>query len=140
MVRVGGSPVGVTVAGSRVVVSVQPSLGGGGTAPAATLDATAAAELGALPTSFCSPVYYDGRDLPTALIVADLPLQGLGGLAVTIQMSDAVRYELSKARFRAGRYRIGYQSADDSSVQTGGWSTATCTQQTAMPPPRESWA
>ena len=119
--------VAVAVAGNRVVASVQPSLGNGRIAPAATLSPTAAAALGALPTSFCSPVYYDGTHLPRFLVASDLPIQGFGSLALTVQMSDAVRYILAAHGFRAGPYPIGYQLCDDSSAQLGSWSTETCT-------------
>ena len=46
---------------------------------------------GSLSTSFCSPVYYDGTHLPRFLVASDLPMQGFGSLALTVQMSDAVR-------------------------------------------------
>jgi branched-chain amino acid transport system substrate-binding protein len=127
-IRVGGAPSGISVAGRTVAVSVQPSIGNAAVAPAATLNPIAAASLGALPTAYCSPVYYDGRHVPRLLIAADLALQGLGSLALTTQMSDAIRYELAKAHYRAGAYSIGYQLCDDSSVQYGGWSPQTCTR------------
>ena len=125
-IHIGGAPVGVAVGGGRVFVSVQPSLTVGNVAPAATLSAPQAAALGALPSSFCSPVYYDGRRQPRYLIAADLPLQGYGGLEQTLQMSDAIRLALAEGRFRAGSYSVGYQLCDDSSAQLGSWSPATC--------------
>jgi YVTN family beta-propeller protein len=127
-IHVGGAPFGVAVAGRTVAVTVQPSLGNAEVAPAATLNPVAAATLGALPTSFCSPVYYDGRHLPRLLIAADLPLQGYGNLAQTLQMSDAIRYELARAHFRAGAFSVGYQLCDDSSVQYDAWSPETCSR------------
>jgi DNA-binding SARP family transcriptional activator/ABC-type branched-subunit amino acid transport system substrate-binding protein len=127
-IRVGGAPTALAVTGQRVAVSVQPSLGSAQAAPAAVLSPTVAASLGALPAAFCSPVYFDGRHLPKLLIAADLPLQGNGNLEQTLQMSDAVRYELARSGFRAGPYPIGYQLCDDSSAQYDAWSPQTCTR------------
>ncbi len=128
VIHVGGAPAAVVLDGPDVFVSVQPSLGSSTVSPAATLSPTAAAKLGALPSSFCSPVYYDGTHIPRFLIAADLPLQGFGGLSLTAQMSDAVRYALAEQSYRAGRYPIGYQLCDDSSAQFGRWSSSTCTR------------
>jgi branched-chain amino acid transport system substrate-binding protein len=137
-IHLGGAVVGVAVSGNRVVATVQPSFGNGRVAPAATLSPTAAAALGALPSSFCSPVYYDGTHRPRFLIASDLPMQGFGSLALTVQMSDVVRYILAAHDFRAGRYPIGYQLCDDSSAQRGSWSSGTCRRnalaESAAPP------
>ena len=127
-IHVGGAPMTVAAAGRTVVVGVQTGIGNASVAPAATLSPAEAATLGALPTSFCSPVYYDGRHLPRLLIAADLPLQGAGNYQETLQMSDAVRYELARAGYRAGAYPVGYQLCDDSSAQYDAWSPATCTR------------
>jgi ABC-type branched-subunit amino acid transport system substrate-binding protein/streptogramin lyase/tetratricopeptide (TPR) repeat protein len=79
-----------------------------------------------LPTSSCSPIYYGGGGQPRYLIASDLPLQGLG--TTTPQMSQAIQFVLRQHRFRAGRYAVGYQSCDDSTVkvQPQSWSAARC--------------
>jgi branched-chain amino acid transport system substrate-binding protein len=124
---VGGSPAGIAVGAGRTWVTVQPGLSGRPTGGSPTLPAPAAAALGALPSSICSPVYYDGRHLPRYLIASDLPVQAFGGgSAQTVQMSDAIRYLLAAQGFRAGGYSIGYQSCDDSSIAAGAWTPATC--------------
>ena len=44
---------------------------------------------------------------PTVLVAADLPLQGYGADAVTLQMSNAIRFVFAEHQFRAGRYAVG---------------------------------
>jgi branched-chain amino acid transport system substrate-binding protein len=48
-----------------------------------------------------------------------------------LQFTDAIRFVLARRDFRAGRYTVGYQSCDDSSVRIGEpsaspWTAATC--------------
>jgi branched-chain amino acid transport system substrate-binding protein len=121
---VGGSPFGVAATRSRVWLTVQrglvPTTGG---VPAPLTDG-GATSLRALPASTCSPVYAEGK--PDVLIAADLPLTGFGGSALTLQMSNAIRFVLAAHHYRAGRFAIGYQLCDDSSGQTGSWTSATC--------------
>jgi DNA-binding SARP family transcriptional activator/ABC-type branched-subunit amino acid transport system substrate-binding protein len=121
---VGGSPFGVAADRNRVWLTVQPGLvarTGGVPAPLAS---GAAASSHALPPSICSPVYGEGT--PDVLIAADLPLTGRGGDALTLQMSNAIRFVLAGHHYRAGRFAVGYQLCDDSSAQTGSWTTTTC--------------
>jgi DNA-binding SARP family transcriptional activator/ABC-type branched-subunit amino acid transport system substrate-binding protein len=121
---VGGSPFAVAADRRRVWLTVQPGLvarTGGVPAPLAS---GAATSLHALPPSICSPVYGEGK--PDLLIAADLPLTGLGGSALTLQMSNAIRFVLAGHHYRAGRFAVGYQLCDDSSAQTGSWTTTTC--------------
>src|SRR5205807_8531217 len=44
----------------------------------------------------------------------------------TVQVSRAELWALSNAGWKAGSFKIGYQSCDDSTAQTGGWDTAKC--------------
>jgi DNA-binding SARP family transcriptional activator/ABC-type branched-subunit amino acid transport system substrate-binding protein len=121
---VGGSPFAVAAERDRVWLTVQPGLvarTGGVPAPLAS---GAATSLHALPPSICSPVYGEGK--PDLLIAADLPLTGYGGDALTLQMSNAIRFVLAGHHYRAGRFAVGYQLCDDSSAQTGSWTTTTC--------------
>jgi branched-chain amino acid transport system substrate-binding protein len=121
-VVVGGAPVGVVAApGSHVWATIQAGL----SANTGGIPAPLAGAVGnALTSSLCSPVYGNGK--PDVLIAADLPLQGYGGNALTLQMSNAIRFVFAQHRFRAGRFTVGYQLCDDSSAQTGSWTNVTC--------------
>jgi branched-chain amino acid transport system substrate-binding protein len=78
-----------------------------------------------LPSSSCGPVVYKGSGSPDYIIASDLPLQG----AIrhqTVQISRAILWELAQQGYKAGSLKIGYQSCDDSTAQTGGWDSAKC--------------
>jgi len=78
-----------------------------------------------LPSSSCGPVVYKGSGSPDFIVASDLPLQG----AIrhqTVQVSRAEIWALQEAGWKAGSFKIGYQSCDDSTAQTGGWDTAKC--------------
>ncbi len=79
----------------------------------------------ALPASACSDIYYEGDGSPQYVIASDLPLQG-SGRTQTVQMTEAIKYILKQADFKAGDYTIGYQSCDDSTAQAGKWDSAKC--------------
>ena len=125
-IPVGGSPVGVAVAGGRVYASVQPGF------RTELVDRGRPVRMdGAVDEPFCAPVEYAGRGAPELLIVSDLPLQVPRSSEQPLQFTDAIRMVLAGRGFRAGRYRVGYQSCDDSSVRTGEassnpWTPATC--------------
>jgi branched-chain amino acid transport system substrate-binding protein len=122
-IDVGGSPTDVVAApDSHVWATVQAGLDdntGGVPSPLAVGAGNV------LPDNLCSPVYGNGK--PDVLLAADLPLQGNGANALTLQLSNAIRFVLAEHRFRAGGYKVGYQLCDDSSAQTGSWTPATCT-------------
>jgi branched-chain amino acid transport system substrate-binding protein len=87
--------------------------------------ARSASSVTALPSSSCGPVVYKGSGSPDFIIPSDLPLQG----AIrhqTVQISRAMIWALAQQGWKAGPYKIGYQSCDDSTAQTGGWDTAKC--------------
>jgi branched-chain amino acid transport system substrate-binding protein len=87
--------------------------------------ARSASSVTALPSSSCGPIVYKGSGTPDYIIASDLPLQG----AIrhqTVQISRAMIWALQQAGWKAGPYKIGYQSCDDSTAQTGGWDTAKC--------------
>jgi branched-chain amino acid transport system substrate-binding protein len=69
------------------------------------------------PASACGPVV-SGRGDADLLVVSDLPLQG-GVNVTTSQMVAAIRSAFRQRGFRAGRFRVAYQSCDDSVAQTG---------------------
>jgi branched-chain amino acid transport system substrate-binding protein len=59
------------------------------------------------------------------LITSDLPLQGGSRVSAT-QMAHAIAFVLRERGFRAGRYRVAYQSCDDSIAATGLFDEAKC--------------
>ena len=78
-----------------------------------------------LPSSSCGPVIYKGSGAPDYIIASDLPLQG----AIrhqTVQISRAILWALAQKGYKAGSLKIGYQSCDDSTAQTGGWDSGKC--------------
>jgi branched-chain amino acid transport system substrate-binding protein len=88
------------------------SSGGGGT-------------VSGLPSS-CSSIDYGGSGNPDYYVVSDLPLQG-AGRAQTGEMVKAIKFAIKQADWKAGKYKIGYVSCDDSTAQQGAWEPAKCT-------------
>jgi branched-chain amino acid transport system substrate-binding protein len=78
-----------------------------------------------LPSSSCGPVVYKGSGSPDYIVASDLPLQG-AIRAQTVQISRSILWALAQKGYKAGQYKIGYQSCDDSTAQTGGWDSAKC--------------
>ncbi len=119
-VAVGNTPRGLTVGDGRIWVTV------GGSAGRIEAAARSGATTGVrpMPDSFCGGLLA-GTGRSDVLIVSDLPLQG-GSAFPTLQMSQAVAFVLRQHDFRAGRYRVAYQSCDDSTAQTGIFDAAKC--------------
>ena len=114
-VSVGGIPRAVTVDAGTVYAAV-----GRESAPVST----SAAGLRVLPRETCGPLMA-GHGKADVLIVSDLPLQG--GIRITAtQMAQAITFVLREHGFRAGRFRIGFQSCDDSVARTGLFDEAKC--------------
>jgi branched-chain amino acid transport system substrate-binding protein len=90
-----------------------------------TGSARSATSVTPLPTSSCGPVVYKGSGSPDFIVASDLPLQG-AIRAQTVQISRAMLWALANQGWKAGSYKIGYQSCDDSTAQSGGWDTAKC--------------
>lgn len=76
------------------------------------------------PASTCERLIA-GEGQSDVLIVSDLPLQG-GVRVSTTQMVQAIAFVLRERRFRAGRFRVAYQSCDDSVGRTGLFDEAKC--------------
>ena len=76
------------------------------------------------PPTTCEPLLA-GRGQADLLIVSDLPLQG-GVRVTTTQMVQAIAFVLRQHGFRAGRFRVAYQSCDDSVARTGLFDEAKC--------------
>jgi branched-chain amino acid transport system substrate-binding protein len=79
----------------------------------------------ALPASSCSDIYYEGDGDPDYIIASDLPLQG-SGRTQTVQMTEAIKFILKQHDFKAGDYKVGYQSCDDATAQAGKWASEKC--------------
>jgi branched-chain amino acid transport system substrate-binding protein len=80
-----------------------------------------------LPSSSCQKLQYGGSGNPDYIIASDLPLQG-ANRALTIEMSKAIVFMLKQNGWKAGKFKLGYQSCDDSTAQQGGYDTTKCTQ------------
>jgi branched-chain amino acid transport system substrate-binding protein len=79
----------------------------------------------ALPASSCSDIYFEGDGDPDYIIASDLPLQG-SGRTQTVQMTEGIKFILKQHDFKAGKYKIGYQSCDDATAQAGKWASEKC--------------
>ena len=117
-IDLGGTPRSAAAGAGKLWVTVA---GGGAVAPAGE----AANVRGALPAGTCGRVFYGGEGTPDHLIVSDLPLRG-GPRLPTPQLGQAIAFVLRQRGFRAGRFKIGYQSCDDSTAQTGIFDPAKC--------------
>jgi branched-chain amino acid transport system substrate-binding protein len=79
----------------------------------------------ALPASSCQSLVYGGSGKPDFIVPSDLPLQG-SGRTQTVEMTDAIKFVLKNANYKAGKYTVGYQSCDDSTAQAGKWVSGKC--------------
>jgi ABC-type branched-subunit amino acid transport system substrate-binding protein/DNA-binding beta-propeller fold protein YncE len=121
-IRVGGAPTGLAVSQGRVWITIQPGFRAGPATRGQPIQVP-----GAISQNFCTPVEFAANGPPRFLIVSDLPLQAPPSVVQSLQFSDAVRFVLARHDFRAGRYRVGYQSCDESSVASVfGGTPATC--------------
>jgi branched-chain amino acid transport system substrate-binding protein len=116
-IELGGTPREAAADGRRLWVTVA---GAGSPPPTRTVSGVAA-----LPAETCGPVFYGGPGRPDRLIVSDMPLRG-GPRLPTLQMSQAIAFMLRQRGFRAGAFRVGYQSCDDSTAQTGIFDPTKC--------------
>jgi branched-chain amino acid transport system substrate-binding protein len=87
--------------------------------------ARSASQVNALPSSSCGPIVYKGSGKPDFIIATDLPLQS-AIRKQTLQISRAAIWALQQKGWKAGNWKIGYQSCDDSTAQSGGWDSAKC--------------
>ena len=94
-------------------------------APSTSVQAASPGErIDALPASRCGPVLA-GTGRPQLLIASDLPLRGLPTLQTAEEVA-AIAYVLREHDFRAGRFRLGYQSCDDSTTLSGAFDDRKC--------------
>jgi YVTN family beta-propeller protein len=118
-IKVGNTPRALAVGGGRVWIAVS---GSADAAPAGGLRSDS--EVTALTAPPCGRVLTGGRRDADVLIASDLPLRAQ--LPATGPMASAVAFTLGRHDFRAGRFRLGYQSCDDATGQYGVWDPATC--------------
>ena len=78
-----------------------------------------------MPASSCGTLQYGGSGTPDFIVASDLPLQG-SSRSQTIEMTKAMAFELKSSGWKAGKYKIGYQSCDDSTASAGKWDQAKC--------------
>jgi branched-chain amino acid transport system substrate-binding protein len=81
----------------------------------------------ALPSSSCTAIEYEGDGDPDFIVASDLPLQG-SSRTQTLQMNDAIRYELEQRDWKAGDYNIAFQACDDATAQAAKWDSGKCSQ------------
>jgi branched-chain amino acid transport system substrate-binding protein len=62
--------------------------------------------------SACGPLLYEGEGKPEVVVVSSMPLRG-GFVPHTTELVDAIEFVLRKREFRAGEFRVGFQSCDD---------------------------
>jgi branched-chain amino acid transport system substrate-binding protein len=68
---------------------------------------------------------YPGPGSPRFIVASDLPFKGPAG-ASTRPIQRGIEELIKERGFRAGKYTIGYQSCDDSTVQSGSFDWAKC--------------
>jgi branched-chain amino acid transport system substrate-binding protein len=64
-------------------------------------------------SSSCAEVLYEGEGEPDLIVVSDLPRRGPSAESAQVVI-DAIELVFRQRRFRAGEYRVGYQSCNDS--------------------------
>ena len=79
----------------------------------------------AVASANCDPVLGGNGGKADLLVTSDLPLQGNFRLTAG-RMADAITFVLRERRFRAGRFRLAYQSCDDALPSTGEWDEGKC--------------
>jgi branched-chain amino acid transport system substrate-binding protein len=80
---------------------------------------------GPLPPSSCGPLIYPGPGRPRFIVASDLALQNPSGISAR-PMAAGVQAVLREQGYRAGRFTVGYQSCDDSTIQSGSFDWARC--------------
>ena len=91
----------------------------------------------ALPRNVCEPVLC-GQGEADLLVVSDLALQG-GVRVTTTQMAQAIAFVMREHGFRAGRFRVAYQSCDDSLASTGLYDEAKCARTRGRTASTRTW-
>ena len=111
---------GVLLAGLFVVAAAFIAAGCGGDSGGGAPEA--------LPSSSCTAIEYKGDGDPDYIVASDFPLQG-SSRTQTEQIVAAIRYQLEQQDWKAGDYKIGYQSCDDATAQAGKWDSGKCSHE-----------
>jgi DNA-binding SARP family transcriptional activator/ABC-type branched-subunit amino acid transport system substrate-binding protein len=119
VVQLGGVPRSIAVDEDRVWVSLSNL----DTPPVS--EAPEVVGVQPLAATSCEPLVFGGEGEPDVLIASDLMLQG-GARVLTTQMAQAIAFVLRQREFRAGDFRVAYQSCDDSIATTGLFDLAKC--------------
>src|SRR5262245_44901898 len=77
----------------------------------------------ALDSPHCLPLEYEGDGKPDYLIASELTPAGPSRRA-SLQIVEAIRYELEQREWRAGDHRIAFQSCSD--AKQGTWNAGAC--------------
>ena len=77
----------------------------------------------ALASPGCTPLEYEGKGSPDFLIASELTPAGPSRRA-SLQIAEAIRYELAQRDWQAGEHRIGFQACSD--AKAGTWGSAAC--------------
>ena len=117
VVRIGGVPRALVIADGTVWAAVAGAQAAAGAQTVRGVDT--------LPASFCEPAIAGAGGTADLLVVSDLPLQG-GIRVMASQMAQAIAFVLRDRGFRAGRFRVAYQSCDDSTARTLLFDEAKC--------------
>src|SRR4051812_43914926 len=62
--------------------------------------------------SSCNRLQYEGKGKPDVIVVSDFPLRGVGQQTTRL-IVDAIEFVMRQRTFRAGHFRVGYQSCND---------------------------
>jgi DNA-binding SARP family transcriptional activator/ABC-type branched-subunit amino acid transport system substrate-binding protein len=71
-----------------------------------------------LPEALCAPIAYAGPGKPDLLLTSSLAMEG-ESRATTGPMVEGIRYLLEQRDYKAGPYRVGYQTCDTATAQSG---------------------
>ena len=66
----------------------------------------------AVAAASCGPLRYEGDGKPDVIVASDLPLRGVGARTTRL-MVKAIQLVFDERGYRAGEYRVGYQSCND---------------------------
>ena len=102
---------GLLLAAVSALALVAAGCGGSSKSSSSTGGGTSAG-VKALPAANCNPIQYKGAGDADYLIASDLPLIGSSRLQ-TVQMTQAIAYTLQQQDWKAGDYKIAYQSCND---------------------------
>jgi branched-chain amino acid transport system substrate-binding protein len=117
--------VGLLLVAVSALALAAAGCGGKKSSSSSTSTSGTSAGVKALPAANCNPIQYKGSGNADYLIASDLPLIG-SSRTQTLQMSQAITYALQQQDWKAGSYKIAYQSCNDASAQLAKWDPTKC--------------